>query len=183
MNKTIGSEHKKVMEFLQSNADVFAYKGQLGSLKYAFTEIAEAVDAKMRADHPGDLRRTNKEIDFNAEIGDTMFMLLATIGIYDGSSEIFLNNLRYYLGREADGEIELSGEFSDEITCGIDCAISRAGEHIAAALRDNPESIVFSMKVSNAIGSFDWRGDRLDKTIAKLRARCDSKRSALTEVG
>jgi hypothetical protein len=181
MHKTIISEHKKVVDFFSKNIDIFAYKGQIGSLKYAFTEIAEAVDAKMRAEHPDDLRRTNKELDFNAEIGDTMFMLLASIGIYDGSSEVFLNNMRHYLGRVENGDIELSGAYSDEVTEGVDCAISRAGEHIAAALREKPESIAFAMKVSNAIGSFDWRGDRLDKTIEKLQARCDRKRLAMVD--
>ncbi len=181
--KTIGSEHKKVVDFYRKNIDVFAYKGQNGSLKYAFTEIAEALDARIRAENPGDLRRTEKETDYHAEIGDTMFMLLASIGIHDDSSEIFLHNMRRYLGRVENGDIELSGLYSDEVTEGVDAAISRAGENIASALRDNPEGISFAMKVSNAIGAFDWRGERLDKTIAKLQKRCDNKRSEFNAVG
>ena len=88
-----------------------------------------------------------------------------------------------YLGRVENGDIELSGLYSDEVTEGVDAAISRAGENIASALRDNPEGISFAMKVSNAIGAFDWRGERLDKTIAKLQKRCDNKRSEFNAAG
>jgi len=58
--KTIGSEHKKVVDFYRKNADVFFFKGNIGSLKYAFTEIAEALDARIRAENPGDLRWTER---------------------------------------------------------------------------------------------------------------------------
>ncbi|MCX6894524.1 MAG: 2Fe-2S iron-sulfur cluster-binding protein [Verrucomicrobia bacterium] len=64
--------------------------------------------------------------------------------------------------------------------CGVDAqnsfAISVAGENIATALRLKPESLAFAMKLSNALGAFDWRGDRLDRTIEKLQSRCDMKR-------
>ena len=176
MNKTIVSEHEKVANFFNGNADVFAYKGQLGSLKYAFTEIAEAVDAKIRSESPGDLRRTTKETDFNAEIGDTMFMVLASIGISENSCADFLDHMRHYLGRVTNDNIELNGAYSDEISEGLDFAISVAGENIATALRLKPESLAFAMKLSNALGAFDWRGDRLDRTIEKLQSRCDMKR-------
>ena len=176
MNKTIVSEHGKVAKFFLGNADVFAYKGQLGSLKYAFTEIAEAVDAKIRSESPGDLRRTTKEKDFNAEIGDAMFMLLASIGIAPESCDYFLNHMRHYLGRVTNDDIELNGALSDEINEGVDYAISVSGENIAAALRLNPESLAFAMKLANALGAFDWREDRLDRTIEKLQSRCDNKR-------
>ncbi len=33
------------------------------------------------------------------------------------------------------------------------------------------------------LGSFDWSGDRLDRTIEKLQARCDFKRLELVAAG
>ena len=183
MSKTVGTELKKVVDFFQRNNDVFFYQGQSGSLKYAFTEIAEAVDAKLRNENPEDLRRTKKEIDYNSEIGDTMFMLLASIGIHEYLSNVFLTNAREYLGRSENDDVELTGRYASEITNGVDYALSLAGENIAAGLREDPEGIVFAMKVINAIKVFDWCGDRLDQSINKLQNRCDVKRTTLVHVG
>ncbi len=177
MFKTIISEHQKVVDFFRTNQDVFRYKGQSASVKYAFSGIARAADSVIQDVYPvynGD-PWSNGDLDY--EIGLTMFMLLASIGIFEHSVEIFFSNMRSYLGRLRNGEIELSGNFSDENLQGMDTAISRAGEQIAAALREDPESIVFAMKVANAIGSFDWSGDRLDMAIQKLQERCECLRN------
>ena len=183
MTKTIGTEHKKVVDFYRKNADVFSFKGNIGSMKYAFTEIAEAVDARMRSENPDDLRRTVKETDYNAEIGDTMFMLLASIGIDGYAHETFMRHICPYYGRNINDDIELPDTYSTEEKEGVDAAISRAGECIASAMREDPETVRFSVKLANALGSFDWSSDRLDRTIEKLQARCDFKRLELVAAG
>ncbi len=177
MFKTLISEHQKVVNFFYTNDDVFSYQGQSVSVKCAFTGIARAADSVIREDYPVSVSERYQFEDIDHEIGLTMFMLLAAIGIFDHSVEIFLNNMRNYLGRVSDCEIELSGNFSDENLQGMDKAISRAGEQIAAALREDPNSIAFAMKVANAIGSFDWSGDRLDRAIQKLQEHCKYLRS------
>ena len=176
MVKTISSEHKKVIDFFTSNNDVFPYKGHTGSLKHAFTKIADAIDALLLSEFPKTQQGNENCLDFNANIGETMFMLLASIGIDENSTSFVLNNIRRYLGRNDGGEIELSGTNSDECIQGIDIAISRAAENIAAAIRENPENLEFAMKLANAIGAFNWNNDRLDITLEIFQKICSNKR-------
>jgi hypothetical protein len=42
---------------------------------------------------------------------------------------------------------------------------------------DDDEFSRFTSNIVNAIGSFDWTGDRMDRSLAKLEFRCQEKRA------
>ena len=177
--KTLVSEHQRVIDFYYGNSDVFNYSGRLSSAKYAFTELAEVIDAKLRSELPGDLRRASKEIDYDEEIGDTLFMLLASLGISPEDREESMYNIRKYLKRESNDEIYLVEKITTEELNSLDYAIAICGENISAALMYYPGNYQYCLHIINAIACFDWKTHGLDKTMKKFAERCEVKRIRL----
>lgn len=71
---------EKVWKFRKSYEDYWATPDLLWSLRFAFTEIAEALDAWMRANSNEFSRNNEKNLDVIDELADTAIMLLTALG-------------------------------------------------------------------------------------------------------
>ncbi len=182
--KSVVSEHKKVVDFYTRNADVFIYPGKLKSAKYAFTELAEAVDARMRAENSSDLRRTDKQIDYHEEIGDCMVMLMAALGLTDDDFQTSMRSIRTLLGRQHTDEIDLINRtlLPFEIRVDVDRTISECGISISSAMGCDEDYSKFANCIVNAIAQWDWTTYRMDYSLAKLERRCADKRAMAPKV-
>jgi NTP pyrophosphatase (non-canonical NTP hydrolase) len=71
--------HKLVWDFRREIKDYWATPNPLDSLRYSFTEAAEAMDAWLRAERPSDSRNNERENDVLDELADTAIMLLTAL--------------------------------------------------------------------------------------------------------
>ena len=72
--------HKVVWEFRAGMNGRWPTPTPVDSLRYAFCEAAESLDAFLRESRPGDKRNNAREVDVAAELADTAIMLLTAVG-------------------------------------------------------------------------------------------------------
>lgn len=68
-----------ILKWRQQYAADFPIPSKLESIQFAFTEVAEAVDAKLR-ENPNFKRNKSKEISYVNELCDVIFMLVTYLG-------------------------------------------------------------------------------------------------------
>lgn len=71
--------HKDIWAFRAEMDDRFFSPDPLDSLRYAATEAAEALEAQLRQDRPGDLRGRERDLDVLAELADCAIMLCTAL--------------------------------------------------------------------------------------------------------
>ena len=72
--------HKVVWEFRAGMNGRWPTPTSVDSLRYAFCEVAESLDAFLRASRPGDKRNNDRNVSVAAELADTAIMLLTAVG-------------------------------------------------------------------------------------------------------
>ncbi len=80
MSDVIRRCHKLVWDFRKEAESYWPTPDRLDSLRYALTEIAEAIDAKMRLDRPDHVRNRDKDLRVESELADCAIMLLTAWG-------------------------------------------------------------------------------------------------------
>ncbi len=71
--------HRLVWAFRQEIEPYWATPDPLNSLRYAFCEAAEAMDAWLRAERPSDSRNNERQNDVLDELADCAIMLLTSV--------------------------------------------------------------------------------------------------------
>lgn len=66
-----------VRAFYSRHQNTFRRPSIRDCIYYAITEAGEAIDAFLRDERPDDVRRVERDSDFDAEVGDMKFMMLA----------------------------------------------------------------------------------------------------------
>lgn len=90
MNVNLGEYRNLVKDFYKRNADVFILGPRDVCFQYACTEWGEAIDAHIRSTRLGDLRNRQIESNFDIEVGDLKFMLMAAT-IESSREDIYVN--------------------------------------------------------------------------------------------
>lgn len=84
--------HRLVWIFRKEIEPYWATPDPLNSLRYAFTECAEAMDAWLRAERPSDSRNNERQNDVLDELADCAIMLLTALNFDEIKSQ---SNSRY----------------------------------------------------------------------------------------
>ena len=84
--------HRLVWAFRKEIEPYWATPDPLNSLRYAFTECAEAMDAWLRAERPNDSRNNDRQSDVLDELADCAIMLLTAVNFDEIKSQ---SNGRY----------------------------------------------------------------------------------------
>jgi hypothetical protein len=71
--------HTLIWKFRAEMEPFWATPTPLDSLRYAFTEAGEAMDADLRARRPGDSRNNDRDVDLLDELADCAIMLLTAV--------------------------------------------------------------------------------------------------------
>jgi NTP pyrophosphatase (non-canonical NTP hydrolase) len=87
--------HRLVWAFRQEIEPYWATPDPLNSLRYAFCEAAEAMDAWLRAERPSDSRNNERDNDVLDELADCAIMLLTAVNPDFIHEEIQYDNYFY----------------------------------------------------------------------------------------
>ena len=83
--------HKLVWDFRKEIEPFWATPDPLNSLRYAFTEAAEAMDAWLRQNRPDDSRNNERQNDVLDELADCAIMLLTALNNHNEPFRTFRN--------------------------------------------------------------------------------------------
>lgn len=78
--KGVNAAHLTLWVFRDMHAQYWPTPNPRDSMRYAFCEAGEALDARLRAGRPGDARNTERDVSEADELADVVIMLLTAIG-------------------------------------------------------------------------------------------------------
>lgn len=78
----VRSAYETVWAFRDVNAEYWKTPNAQDSMRYAFCEAGEALDARLRAERKDDARNTERDASEADELADVIIMLLTAIGPY-----------------------------------------------------------------------------------------------------
>lgn len=137
--------HRTVWDFREEMEHLWPSPGLVDSLRYAFTEAGEAMDARLRETRPGDSRNNDRQASVEEELADCAIMLLTALG---------KDLPAYYREYSMDGQYKLDGICLD---------VASALEHCAKA------DILLAL---HAIASYVPELEReIDERLGHIRSR------------
>lgn len=78
--EAVGQIYTRVWAFRQEFEDYWCFPGPINCLRYAFCELGEAIDARLRAERPEDKRNTVRGVREVDELADAVIMLVSAMG-------------------------------------------------------------------------------------------------------
>lgn len=132
--QTLKETHTLVWDFRRDYHEYWATPKRIEALRFAVTEVAEAMDAWIRATSPYFSRNRDKQSGLVDELADTVIMLVTALG-QDFDFDLHEQSMRVYEGGHRDDPVTTT---VDEIVIGVTRAfeteiLDQAGDPIANA--------------------------------------------------